>query len=234
MRWVLALPALLVIGAACGAQVSSTPSGGASVPRVFTVVPSPGSEGGGMMFPAGQFGDERKVADHEMPNPSDLPFPASFPKSAGVPLAVYVVKSDSMPRHEKQVRARVRKVLTMGCLPSHRGVTPTAVRRRVRGQEHRAVLRRQRRALHQQTDPPLTCHCGGAALRAGRPHERHVGRPGWRHHVPLCGDRPSRHVHARHRHSCGHRGCCWLRSQAACAVRGSSRPIASRPRDHIP
>jgi len=105
MRWVLALPALLVIGAACGAQVSSTPSGGASVPRVFTVVPSPGSEGGGMMFPAGQFGDERKVADHEMPNPSDLPFPASFPKSAGVPLAVYVVKSDSMPRHEKQVRA---------------------------------------------------------------------------------------------------------------------------------
>jgi hypothetical protein len=107
VRWIIPLLGLLVIGASCGERMGNgAPSGGnGSVPSVITVVPNGGSAGDGMVFPASQFDDERKVADHEMPRPSDLPFAASFPKSAGVPLSVYVVKPGSMPSGETQVRA---------------------------------------------------------------------------------------------------------------------------------
>lgn len=107
VRWIIPLLGLLVIGASCGERMGNgAPSdGNGSVPSVITVVPNGGSAGDGMVFPASQFDDERKVADHEMPRPSDLPFAASFPKSAGVPLSVYVVKPGSMPSGETQVRA---------------------------------------------------------------------------------------------------------------------------------
>ena len=85
--------------------MGNTVSAGGSVPSVVTVIPNGGSEGEGMAFPADRFDDERKVADHEMPNPADLPFAASLPGSAGVPQSVYVVKPDALPKDETQVRA---------------------------------------------------------------------------------------------------------------------------------
>ena len=96
---------LVLVATACGERMGDTVSAGGSVPGVVTVVPNGGSEGGEMVFPADRFDDERKVADHEVPNLADLPFAASFPESAGVPQSVYVVKPGSLPKDETQVRA---------------------------------------------------------------------------------------------------------------------------------
>jgi hypothetical protein len=81
------------LAAGCGSTASGDGSGlggpvGPSVPSVFTIAPGDTEPGNGI--PMRSATDMRVVARNELPDPSALPFDASFPGSAGKPLIVFV------------------------------------------------------------------------------------------------------------------------------------------------
>ena len=86
--------AALVLGASLAAGCGSTSSGdgsgpgGPSVPSVVTIAPGDTEPGDGI--PMRSASDMTVVARNRLPDSSDLPFRASFPRSAGPPLVVFV------------------------------------------------------------------------------------------------------------------------------------------------
>jgi hypothetical protein len=87
---IVALVLVASLATACGSTAAGDGSGpvSPSVPSVVTVAPGDTEPGDGI--PMRSASDMTVVARNKLPDPSALPFDASFPISAGKPLVVFV------------------------------------------------------------------------------------------------------------------------------------------------
>jgi hypothetical protein len=91
LRGLVILTAICASGcgsAAAGDGSQPAPPPGESVPSIVTVVPGDREPGDG--YPMRSASDLNVVARNAVPDPSLLPFTATFPKSAGEPLVVFI------------------------------------------------------------------------------------------------------------------------------------------------
>jgi hypothetical protein len=101
--------ASILLTAGCGQAAGNGQIGagadqtvGDSVPEIMTTVQNDGER---MVFPMKTFSGMTEVAEDSFPDPSKLPFPAFFPKSAGAPMGVFVSIPSQYPVGDAEVVA---------------------------------------------------------------------------------------------------------------------------------